>query len=99
MLTAWRRDWRKQRINAERFVRGPFQFALLCLLVMMHGAVEAPAAAQTTLPPPVASSSVDIQTQVSFPAKEQIRPLRVENFGGLILFEAEIGGRSVWGLF
>lgn len=99
MITAWRRDWRKQRINTERFAREPFRFALLCLLVMMHGAVETPAAAQTTLPPPAASSSVDIQTQVSVPAKEQIRPLRVESFGGQILFEAEIGGRSVWGIF
>ena len=62
-------------------------------------ALKTPAAAQTSASSPPASGHTDIQTQIYIPPIDQRHPLTIESFGGLMLFEAEIGGRRAWGLF
>jgi len=62
-------------------------------------ALKTPAAAQTSANSPPASGTTDVQMQFYIPPIDQRHALTIERVGGLMLFEAEIGGRRAWGLF
>jgi predicted aspartyl protease len=99
MIAACRRSSRDNRVSAGRFALRASWFASICFLFICYSALKTPAAAQTSANSPPASGITDVQTQVYFPPIDQRHPLTIESFGGLMLFETEIGGRRAWGLF
>ncbi|MGR4864332.1 pepsin/retropepsin-like aspartic protease family protein [Caulobacter sp. LARHSG274] len=99
MMAGCRRGDRNGQVSAGRFALCALRFASIFLLFICYSALKTPAAAQTSASSPPASGITNVQTQVYFPPIDQRHPVTIDSFGGLMLFETEIGGRRAWGLF
>jgi predicted aspartyl protease len=99
MMATCKRGDRNNRVDAGWFALRASWTASICLILICYLALKTPAAAQTPASSPPASGAVDIQTQIDIPPIDQRHPLTIDSFGGIMLFEAEIGGRRTWGLF